>query len=360
VRALAVVALLAFAGCTDPAKAHGTALFITSTWDAGLDVTQLFFTGNLSGGSDVFTPSYRPEQGNGTLPSPQSVRVLLASGFGGSPVTVEVVGYNADGSPVAYGSKGATITDGIEVSVDVKLLPPVALPPSDGGVASGSDGGVASGDCAACGTDCCVHGFDDAVKCLSDEPQGLRRYLCGKGGTTCLGCDPLVADACDVTRGCVCGDAGSCGPGTFCYQGRCVCGPPSCPGCCTAEGACVMGDAADQCGTGGLHCESCSSGAVGGSCVSGVCTTNKCGLMTVMGKCLSGLSCADAGAGSFPFCNGIAGGTTNDACKACDYQSADSCTDQGCICAEQGQTCKSGQLCVSHGCVNLPQELRSR
>jgi hypothetical protein len=353
-----VVALLALAACSDPAKANGTALFVVSNWDAGVEVTQLFFTGRLMGGSDVFKPSYRPDTAGGPLAPPQSVRVLLQPGFGGSPVTVQVVGYNADGTPAAFGSTGATLIDGVEVPVNVDLLPAAPPPPSDGGSRPG-DGGVVitGGDCAQCTKSCCLHVFNTAV-CLSDVPGDLDKYACGAVGKTCRGCDPLIANACDVSAGCRCGTGPACAQGQFCNAGRCECGPPSCNGCCTLDGACVAGNAVDRCGSGGFRCELCGVSPV--TCESGVCSLNMCsgsGSASAGGRCASGLTvCLDAG--TFPFCSGGSGSNGGAApCKACDYYTSDQCSTKGCVCGEQGMRCLSGQLCTPNGCVQAPQEL---
>jgi hypothetical protein len=353
---------MASAACTNPATANGTTLFVVSHYDGGLGLTQLFFTGTLMGGSDVFKPSYRPEMAGATLPAPQSVRVLLASGFGGSPVTVEVTGFNADGTLAAYGSKDSTIVENTEVPVDVDLLPPVVSisPPSDGGTGV-SDGGMPEPSCSDCTTSCCVHLPSGAPRCLSLENSDLRRFFCGKTGETCLGCDPLSADTCDETRGCLCGNGAACSDGQTCYQGHCVCSPATCQGCCTADGGCRDGTHDDQCGTGGLRCESCTTGAVGGTCNMGVCTTNKCAqLPSLTPKCLSGMGCADAG--TFPYCDVSAVNMLTVACKACDYYTTNECTNAGCGCAGQDleAACKDGQICAKNGCVTLPQELRTR
>jgi hypothetical protein len=351
---------MASAACTDPAKANGTALFVISNYDGGLALTQLFFTGTLMGGSDVFKPSYRPETAGTALAPPQSVRVLLATGFGGSPVTVEVTGFNADGTPAAFGSTDSTIVEGSEVTVNVSLKPPLAvLPPPDGGTGM-SDGGTPTG-CSQCTTSCCIHLLSGEAKCLSAEHAEVQRFFCGKAGETCLGCDPLAADACDANRGCLCGDAGACSDGQTCYQGRCVCSPATCQGCCTADGGCRDGNHDDQCGTGGLRCQSCTGSALVGTCNSGVCSNNACALTPMLAaKCLSGMGCADAG--SFPFCDVTGAGMLSVACKACDYYASDECTAGGCGCAGQmGEIeCKGSQLCTSSGCVTTPQELRTR
>lgn len=50
-----------------------------------------------------------------------------------------------------------------------------------------------------------------------------------------------------------------------------VCGPSTCDGCCTEDGACVAGTEVAACGFGGDWCSSCS--AVGAECIFNLCRT---------------------------------------------------------------------------------------
>jgi Pectinacetylesterase len=50
-----------------------------------------------------------------------------------------------------------------------------------------------------------------------------------------------------------------------------VCGPSSCSGCCTADGACVPGDTEMACGGGGAACSACTSGQ---NCSAQACRTS--------------------------------------------------------------------------------------
>ncbi len=85
--------------------------------------------------------------------------------------------------------------------------------------------------------------------------------------TPCLaGC---IARGCGESDGCggVC-QTGSCPSGQDCVDARCSCTAASCAQGCCAEGACVTETTAQQCGTGGLQCEVCTTVQ---RCVQGTC-----------------------------------------------------------------------------------------
>jgi hypothetical protein len=351
--------MLGATACTDPLTLNSTALFVTAEYDAGLPITQLFFAGRLPAGSDLFTPAYRPEDAGNVLPSPQSVVVLLQSGFGGDVVTVDIAGYSATGDTVALGSATATIKEGYQVSITVPLAPPeVIVPLPDGGSGSG-DGGMMSSDCS-CADSCCIHFGASLGQCVKGFSPDLAKYFCGASGTTCLGCDPLTADQCTNGKGCTCGTGSACVDGLTCYEGHCVCSPLSCPGCCTAAGACVAGTDKDACGTGGLQCDVCSSaGQGGGTCTAGVCSSNLCKVLPAgVERCLSGMGCADAG--ELPFCaySSSVAGATQVACTACDFHKADNCGMGGtCVCGTGTRACGGKQICANGSCDIAPDEL---
>ncbi len=358
---LCVVAMLVLGAtaCTDPLTLNGTSLFVTAQYDAGLPITQLFVAGRLPAGSDLFTPSYRPDDAGSVLASPQTVVVLLQSGFGGDTVTVDIAGYSATGDAVALGSAQGVIKEGYQVPIVVPLTPPeviVQLP--DGGSGSG-DGGVKPSDCS-CTDSCCIHFGAGVGQCVKGFSTDLAKFFCGASGATCLGCDPLTADQCTAGKGCTCGTGSACGSGLLCHDGRCVCAPETCPGCCSAEGTCLAGTDKSACGSGGLQCDTCSASGPGGAqCTNGVCSSNLCKMLPVgLERCLSGMGCADAG--ELPYCaySAIIGTSSEPPCTACDYHKADTCGAGGtCVCGNGTRACGAKQVCAGGSCALAPDEL---
>jgi hypothetical protein len=96
-----------------------------------------------------------------------------------------------------------------------------------------------------CPTGCC----DQNGVCQ----DGRTDAACGATGQTCSNCTNL-------------GEA--CAPSGFCYKGA-HCGPDTCAGCCSPDGTCRPGTAAQNCGAFGAVCENCMS--QGQTCQAGAC-----------------------------------------------------------------------------------------
>lgn len=119
------------------------------------------------------------------------------------------------------------------------------------------DCGTWCGDCAV-GQTC-----TSAGKCVTTGPNCPADQDCT--GREC-GLDPVCRLSC-----------GMCPSGETCVDGRCVCNPIACAGCCDAAGKCVDGTSDYACGSGGSTCKVCGFGKTceSGSCVTGgYCSTN--------------------------------------------------------------------------------------
>jgi hypothetical protein len=98
-----------------------------------------------------------------------------------------------------------------------------------------------NGTCRApCTPDTCPNGCCDANGVCQ---PGTATSECGFGGEPCHVCTPPEQ----------CRANGTC---------RASCGPDTCPnGCCDANGECLSGDENVACGTGGVQCVPCDTGA---------------------------------------------------------------------------------------------------
>lgn len=218
-------------------------------------------------------------------------------------------------------------------------------------------------DATTCPTGCCENGV-----CIGASQQGVQR--CGVGGQACKICgngeqctnQACTATACNATTcptGC-CDSAGNCKTGQSdsacgtaggtcatcdtsqnqkCQGGTCQtiatsCNATTCAtGCCNDQGQCVPGNAADNCGTGGVACSQCGSNlqCVGQKCA---CTTTSCP------GCCDGDTCK---AGSdINFC-----GTAGAACAKCT--GTDKCLAGTCQTDCSFLTCKG--CCNGTSCV---------
>jgi hypothetical protein len=253
-----VCALLLLCACRDPARVSGTALYVTTEFDPTLLITQVRVWGSVNGGQP-FGPQVLPEQPARLLYSGETLRVLLGDVPNGSQAKVSVEGLR-DSVVVARGEGTATIRDGYEVDVSVRMEPVTPEPP-DGG---NPDGGTF---CLGC-TGCCVQG-----QCTERSFQ-----TCGVGGVACATCDPVLADTCDsrgvcvcganpacsgpgvdrcVNGQCRCGTGAACGAGQECVDGTCRCTTSSCSGCCSGN-LCMAGNTQNACGKGGQACVRCN------------------------------------------------------------------------------------------------------
>lgn len=251
-------ALLLVSGCRDPARASGTALYVTTEFDPTQLLTQVRVSGAVEGGQ-AFGPQVLPEQPERLLYSGETLRVLLGDVPNGTEAKVSVEGLR-DGTVVARGEGVAGIRDGYEVDVSVRLEPVTPEPP---------DGGEPDGGTFCVGCDgCCVQG-----QCTTRTFQ-----TCGTGGVACVTCDAVRANACDSRGVCVCGNnpactglgvdrcangqckcgtGPACGAGQECVDGACRCTTNSCSGCCS-NNQCVAGNTQNACGKSGQACVKCN------------------------------------------------------------------------------------------------------
>ncbi|WP_244226927.1 hypothetical protein [Corallococcus aberystwythensis] len=257
-----LLTLVALAACRDPAAAAGTALFVTTEFEPSLNVTRLRVSGTVADGTEVPT-TLLPEDSSRALQSGETFRVLLDGAANGTQATVRVEGLRDGTTVIASGEATASVRDGYEVEVTVRLTS--SRPTSDGGTGGGTDGGTNT-FCLDCPDGCCREGFCTA-----------RTFLtCGVGGVACEACDGQRTDTC-TARGtcgcgngpacsgntdrcnmgkCFCGPGNACGPGLACVNGACRCDPSTCNGCCEGN-SCIPSPNKNQCGKGGAACKKC-------------------------------------------------------------------------------------------------------
>ncbi|RKI17566.1 hypothetical protein D7Y15_10160 [Corallococcus sp. AB030] len=241
-----LLALVSLTACRDPAAAAGTALFVTAQFEPALNLTRLRISATADGASVPTT--LLPEDSSRALVNGETFRVLLDGAANGTQATIRVDGLRDDAT-VATGEATATVRDGYEVEVTVRL--------------TASNGGTF---CVDCPDGCCREGV-----CTS---RTFR--TCGVGGVACEICDSDRADTC-TNRGtcgcgtgpscdlnasrcnggkCVCGLGNACGPGLACINGFCKCDPSTCAGCCEGN-SCIPAPNKNQCGKGGEACKKC-------------------------------------------------------------------------------------------------------
>jgi hypothetical protein len=355
-----VIALLgaALLSC-DPATANGTTFFVAVAWQDGWPIVALRFSGE-AGTMPAFSPTTRPVSPNGTLSTPQTVRILLSDGLAGQSVDVTAEGLRADGGVFARGSAGQTVVQGREVNVMIELSQGGSgggagtggsgmgggtalgggsaagggVGPTGGGAALGggpAGGGTATTGCA-CATGCCM---PSSTKCA--ELNG-NFFTCPKAAmSTCtVACDGFTSDSCGQNGACACGSNPPCGAGLRCQMGLCVCDQKSgCDGCCDGSDTCVprLSQMDSKCGAAGISCVSCG----GVACVAGVCGALVCpGANT----CRSGNECPVE---NYPTCQGPGG----VACAACNPGRTDRCSPtHQCACGDGGE-CIPGEVCLA-------------
>ncbi|RKH55977.1 hypothetical protein [Corallococcus llansteffanensis] len=257
-----LLTLVALASCRDPAAAAGTALYVTTEFEPALNLTQLRVSGTVAGGMDVPT-TMLPETAERALQSGESFRVLLHDAADGAQATVRVEGLR-DGAVLATGEATATVRDGYEVEVTVRLS---SDPLPDGGTGDGGTPDAGPGTfCLGCRDGCCRDGV-----CADRTAR-----TCGVGGVACSDCTEQKADTCTAQGTCACGNGpacgknaslcfggqcrcglgNACGPGLACVSGQCRCDPSTCAGCCM-NNACVIGTDKNECGKSGQACKKC-------------------------------------------------------------------------------------------------------
>ncbi len=284
---MAVLAVVASA-CQDAATASGTALYVTTEFDPLLQLTQFKVSGTVTDGSEEedagadggmgkgssIPTSLLPETAGRILQSGETFRVLLPDAKDGARVKLVLEGMSG-AELAAIGTAEATVREGYEVDLGVRLEP--ASEPPDAGTPDGGtpDSGTpdpgtpdAGSFCIDCPDGCCRGGF-----CV-------RRTVmsCGVGGVECTVCDGVRADNCSsrgtcscgngpacgggnvdrCTNGqCRCGNGNACGSGQVCVDGQCRCTPESCPNGCCDGNVCRPGTEDSKCGNAGQACQSC-------------------------------------------------------------------------------------------------------
>ncbi|OJH35295.1 hypothetical protein BON30_39390 [Cystobacter ferrugineus] len=247
---LVLVGAVLMGACRDPAKASGTALYITAEFDPSLLITQVRVWGDVDG-QPHFGPQVLPEKAQRVLNSGETLRVLLGDVPNGVRAEVNVEGLR-DGSVVARGTGGADIRDGYEVEVSLRLEP--TTPGNPDTFCLGCEGCCIQGQCTSPTFNTCGTG---GIACVACDPN-LASHCDGRGVCMCgasTSCSPRTADRCLLGM-CRCGNSQECGPGQQCVSGQCICSPESCAGCCTGN-VCDQGTSADRCGRGGVVCQKC-------------------------------------------------------------------------------------------------------
>ena len=237
----AMLAATLLAGCRDVRRANGTALFLRLELSALARVDQVRIAGT-SAGAVVFEPLTRPEplESDGGLSGTQSLRLLLEDTLGGQDVVLHAEALAAGVVVSTVDTEPIPVRRGYEVDVDIAFGAP-RLP--DGGEPT-MDGGFACGPSTCAG--CC---------------QGNVCYVnstahCGGVGAACAPCDGMTSNTCNAGV-CQCGADNTCGAGSICSGGACVCDSSTCGGCCAA-GHCFAGSADSACGAGGQACVVCT------------------------------------------------------------------------------------------------------
>ncbi|MDY7225936.1 hypothetical protein [Hyalangium rubrum] len=256
---------LLLGACRDPAKASGTALFVTIDFPPTLLMDQIRISATVEDSN--IGPHLLPEEPERLLANGDSFRLLLPSVADQSQAEVRIEGL-ANGTPVALGTEQAQVREGYEVEVPVRLEPwsPDGGEPDGGTPDGGTDGGTPV--CANCPNGCCMGG-----SCTTSTFN-----TCGTGGVACVMCDTDTANACNTSGACVCGQNPACDPvradrcangqcrcggnamcdpGQQCVGGQCRCSPSSCDGCCV-NNLCAPGNWRTLCGKGGSVCKSCN------------------------------------------------------------------------------------------------------
>lgn len=245
-----LLTLVSLAACRDPAAAAGTALFVTTEFEPSLNLTRLRVSGAAADGTEVAS-TLLPADSSRVLQSGETFRVLLDGAANGTQATVRVEGLRDDTTVVASGEATASVRDGYEVEVIVRL----SSSPNPGGTF-----------CLDCPDGCCRDGFCTArtfrtcgvggVACESCDDQ--RTDSCTNRGTCGCGAGPACganADRCTQGR-CACGTNNACGPGLACIGGQCRCDPSTCGGCCEGN-TCVTRADKNACGINGKTCKKC-------------------------------------------------------------------------------------------------------
>ena len=282
--------------------------------------------------------------------------------------------------PTACGFGGQACIDCTAVGFD--CIPP--LSGETGGacgalVAGPGDGGMNCGpaNCVGCcaasvclpGTsndDCGSHG----LACLPCRAASLS-CVAQRAGGACVGsatsCNPeTCTGCCDASGQCqnpstvgACGAGGVacefCLPGQVCNAGHCQtvpgCGPNTCPGCCTGTMCLTGSQDKSSCGSAGMACQGCGSGAscfALGAKLGGTCAIDMgCGPGTCSnGCCDSFYQCQPGNTRSFCASDGDGGscGTCGGDCSTGVCVGGAFCSPANCIngCCLPDGTCWNG------------------
>ncbi len=123
--------------------------------------------------------------------------------------------------------------------------------------------------CDVCGAyESCSSGHCNCLGCVAAGTcyAGNTLTYCGKGGSPCSPCSPLVCQSASCSSGsCI---TTSLPDLTNCSGGRCL-GGACCTGC-IGGSACQPGTALTACGTAGKNCVDCLTGGYT-ACVAGTC-----------------------------------------------------------------------------------------
>jgi hypothetical protein len=385
---LGTLALAAFHGCKKQSALEGTALLVNTTL-SGVPADQLRFTGfDTADDGGVFGPALRPDP-PGTVPSTSTERVLLKDSLATHTIDVWVEAMH-QGSPVGAGHNTVTVVLGMETKVDVAIEAMIADAGCDGcrtstgfcetsislsacgkngeqcsdctGHADSCTDGVckcgSNAECLASGADSCVGGQckSSCAGCIvvsSGACVTASVNECGAPGAACVACNAaaMTSDTCGadgmchcgqgpqctpIVGGnfcnngvCQCGTQPSCGQGTECRNGSCVCTPDSCPNGCCVGTSCVTGDSANACGRGGGACLDCG----GTACDGGVCAMALCNASNCASGCCSGASC-------FGGNSGASCGIGGNACTQCGLNEI--CDGGTCVSSCNASSCDGG------------------
>ncbi len=373
--------LLHVAGCANPDRLNGTALYVVALFKGESDVRTLYFAGQTEAGNDVFPATYRPlEPASSRLESPQKVRIFIDDALDGKRVTVSLYAVDSEKKFVQFGFDSEVIVKGLEktMTIDMALFfepgsdaGPIDYPDAGFIDAGGFDAGLPDGGTlrCECNAGCCYPGtatcfvparnsFDAGAE---SPPVTLTRQACGKPGAFCsVQCDAARSNAC-LNGVCSCGAQPSCGQGQRCVtqangSSTCICDAYSqCQGCCAGT-ACTT--TRQNCGAAGLGCSPCTQVVIGmNSNDAGqlACSqpSNKPPSTEMAGVCSSSVTCAGCTGGSqccsdmrcvptaWPRCKR---NPLNDVCGACDVLRSDACGHGSCECGNDNQ-CGPQQYC---------------
>ena len=393
-----IIAATTLAGACGPEQVVDTGVTgVTLTVVSGVAVDQVSIAGEVEGGSP-FDEVRTPQPPRPFSNTDETIVILVDEELSGRLLTLTVEGWSG-GQLVAGGSTEVELERRQLVSAMVRLdCRGDAC--EDCGPESCSTGCCAAGGCLApsvehCGTagetclacdprwaDRCVGGechcgnepaCEPGQRCASGQcvcdgescPAGccegqqclLRSFeSCGVAGTTCVACEPELANSCSGDGECRCGNGPPCALGQNCLSGLCVCDSISCDGCC--EGDICQTPSVESCGSDGATCTPCPEGVADQCSLEGVC---QCGEGPMAGpgqRCVDGERICDEHSCAAGCCVGNTCetptletcGTDGEACTSCPFERASRCVDGECRCGTAAP-CEANQRCVGGECV---------